>query len=214
MKKSSLFFLVTIVLASSVNAQGIKNYIGLGWYNFFSGDHEQTIDVDYSTTDSDYTSNRSFDVSSASGGILKIGFVDGNHRVEIGYISIKLDADIYFSTNFVEKDPVYSGFDLDYSYLFGDSGAVPYFTIGFGLHGWDGLELTTTDGYTVDRSALSYNYGIGLIFLMDGFDFDIAYKGKRYDWDDMPVVYSNATVEYLDEMTSLNGIYIGLNIHY
>lgn len=193
--KKILSILFIISSFTFVNAQESRGwYLGAGLLTG-SGTHanEQTNDLSNNVT------------ATTSGTTFKLGFDDINARTEISYTSIDLtnDSDSSDTANFY-------GFDLDTVRLFSDKGLKPYLTVGLGYHYWDGFSAVNSSGDTVERSAITLNYGIGALYLLTkNIELDVSYKGKYYMWQD--VEYTTYT---LSSTTTLMNLSLGLNFRF
>lgn len=214
MKKIIMSSVVAAAMSVSMYAEGSKYYMGAGVNTAWSGTHTQERAVDfYSSSSSDYTETIDTDLSSGGGMSIKFGVKFESTRLEFAYSTISFDEDIDFAGTNESYESEFSGFDMDIVIPFTENAFKPYVMLGLGYYSWDGLEGTTSSGTTRDRSAVSVNYGLGLLYDLGNVELDIAYKGKELEWEEMTMTYTNGTADYEDS-ASIRGLYLGVNYHF
>jgi|TARA_R110001592_G_scaffold320584_1_gene598556 opacity protein-like surface antigen len=159
--------LLPLMVASSSSVMAGQFYIGAGMAGLAgSGEEEYTQG----------SSSRTYDYSYSNASI-RLGYQwSYANRLELSIGSI----DVEYDENY--EDETYSGFDVDYYFVWGES-IKPYLMVGLGSYTFEDSAQYFSDND--DLSGLAFNFGGGVIWQFhEHLDVELGYKFKSISWQD------------------------------
>lgn len=190
----------TLGLAAAASLANAGNlYVGVGLGLFGSGEEEVETDIygesatfseDFSPTSTDFKVGYSF---------------NEKHRAEVSFVTIDVE---YDDEDFQSEE--YSGFDIEYNYVFDGNKFKPYLGAGLGFYTY----VDSDEWAGEDLEGNSVNLLGGLLYqINDNVEFDAFYKYRGIVWDEIVITdgFSSAKLE----LTSSIGLFgAGVKVHF